>query len=363
NDDFRVRIALQLDDHACIFIRLVANGADFCQHFFVHQRRDAFDEGGAIDVVWNFSDDNLFPAAFELLAPGLAAHFHTAATSLEILFDSRHAADRTTGWKIRALHVLHQLVERDVWIVDLRADSVDHLAQIVRRDIGGHADGDPGSAVNEQIRKRSWKNCRLGARLVVIRDKIDRVLLHVGHERSAEMRHACFGITHGSRRIAFHRSKIALPIDQPLAHRPGLRHVDESGVNHCFAVRMIITARVAADFCAFAMLSPRKEREIMHGKENPTLRWFESVACVRQCARNNDGHRVIEERSRYFVSYIYRLYFFVWIKHDWSSQRRSSRRRDALRGSALPRCAKSRLLAGWLEGDQSARRALVKFAK
>src|SRR5207248_6430508 len=107
-----------------------ANGADFCQHFFVHQRRDAFDEGGAIDVVWNFSDDNLFPAAFELLDPGLAAYFHAAAASLEILFDSRHAADRATGGKIRALHVLHERVERDGWLVHLRADAVDALVPL-----------------------------------------------------------------------------------------------------------------------------------------------------------------------------------------------------------------------------------------
>src|SRR5439155_3038386 len=187
NDDFRVRIALQLDDHACIFIRLVANGADFCQHFFVHQRRDAFDEGGAIDVVWNFSDDNLFPAAFELLDPGLAAYLHAATPSLEILFDSRHAADDAAGWKVRPLHVLHERVERDVWIVDLRADAVDHLAQIVRRNIGRHADGDAGSAINEQVWKRSWENGWLGARFVVIRDEIDRVFLHVGHQRRAEM--------------------------------------------------------------------------------------------------------------------------------------------------------------------------------
>src|SRR5206468_4758306 len=109
--------------------------------------------------------------AFDLLDPGLAAHFRAAAASLEILFDSRHDADRATGGKIRALHVLHEFVERDVWIVDLRADSVDHLAQIVRRNIGRHADGDAGSAINEQIRKRSWENRWLGARLVVIRDK------------------------------------------------------------------------------------------------------------------------------------------------------------------------------------------------
>ena len=126
----------------------------------------------------------------------------------------RDAADRAAGREIRPLHVLHQLLERDVRIVDLRADAVDDFAEVVRRHVRRHADGDAGAAVDEQIRKRGGKNGRLGPRLVVVRDEIDRVLVHVGHERRAEMRHARLGVTHRRRRIAFDRTEIALAIDQ-----------------------------------------------------------------------------------------------------------------------------------------------------
>src|SRR5207302_6731764 len=117
----------------------------------------AFDEGGPIDVVRNFSDDDLFPAAFELLNAGLAAHLHTAAAGFEILFDSRHAADDAAGREVRPFYVFHQLVERDFRIVDLRTDSIDHFAEIVRLHIGRHAHGDAGSAVNEQCCHGSWE--------------------------------------------------------------------------------------------------------------------------------------------------------------------------------------------------------------
>src|ERR1700731_3621056 len=73
--------------------------------------------------------------------------------------------------------------------------------------------GKSGPAVHEQVRKCGWENRRLGARLVVVRHEIDRVLLHIGHERGAEMRHARFGVAHGRRRIAFDRAEIALTID------------------------------------------------------------------------------------------------------------------------------------------------------
>ena len=189
----------------------------------------------------------------------------------------------------------HQFIERDVGIVDLGADAVDNFTEIVGRNIRCHADRDAGAAVDQQIWKGRWENGRLGARLVVIRNEIDRVLFHVGHERGAEMRHARFGVTHRRRRIAFDRAEIALTIDQPLAHRPGLRHVHERRIDHGFAVRMIITARVAADFCALAMLPIGKKGEIVHRVENSSLRWLESVARVRQGARNDYRHRVIEK--------------------------------------------------------------------
>ena len=86
------------------------------------------------------------------------------------------------------------------------------------------------------------------------------------------MRHARLGVTHRGGWIAFDRAEVALAVDQPLAHRPRLRHVDERRVNHRFAVRVIVTARVAADFGAFAVLPVREKREVMHRVKDAALR-------------------------------------------------------------------------------------------
>src|SRR5207253_1586433 len=165
----------------------------------------AFDEGCAIDVVRNFSDDDLFFAAFELFDAGLAAHLHTASSGLEILFDSRNAADDAAGREVRPFYMFHQLLERDFGIVDLRTDSINHFAEIVRRNIGRHAHGDAGSAINEQIWKGSWENRRLGACFVIIWDEIDGVLFHVGHHRGAEMTHPRVGVPQRARDNDRHR--------------------------------------------------------------------------------------------------------------------------------------------------------------
>jgi len=86
-------------------------------------------------------------------------------------------------------------------IVDQRGAGVHHLAQIVRRNIGRHADGDAGGAVDQQIRQAGGKNGRLALRLVVVGDKIDRFLVDVGQQFVGDPRHPNLGVTHRRRGV------------------------------------------------------------------------------------------------------------------------------------------------------------------
>ena len=43
----------------------------------------------------------------------------------------------------------------------IQMHAVDDLAQVVRRDVGGHADGDAGRAVDQQVRDRRRQDRRL----------------------------------------------------------------------------------------------------------------------------------------------------------------------------------------------------------
>ena len=317
DDDLRIAVALQLDDDARVFVRLIADRGDVAENFFVHQLGDPLDQRGAIHVVRNLGDDDLLLAALDFLDAGFAAHLHAAAAGLEILLDAVEAADRAAGREIRPLHMLHQLLERDVRIVDLRANAVDDFAEIVRRHVRRHADGDAGAAVDEQIRKRRGENGRLGPRFVVVRNEIDRVLVHVGHERGAEMRHARLGVTHRRRRIAFDRTEIALAVDQPSRASPTAapcgRASDKSPLRRADDSYRWCRRKSSRTYDA---CRPGKERQIVHRVKNAALRWLQSVARIRQRARNDDRHRVIEERPRYFVGDIDRINFFVRVVHQ-----------------------------------------------
>ena len=71
------------------------------------------------------------------------------------------AEDRAAGREVRALDVLAQVVGGQLGVVDQGDRRVDDLAQVVRRDVGGHADGDAGRAVDEQVRQLGRQDRRL----------------------------------------------------------------------------------------------------------------------------------------------------------------------------------------------------------
>ena len=68
-------------------------------------------------------------------------------------------------------------------IVDQRDAGVDDLAEIVRRNVGRHADRDAAGAVDQQVGKLRRQDRRLFFVVVVVRLKIDGVLVDVVEQR------------------------------------------------------------------------------------------------------------------------------------------------------------------------------------
>ena len=72
---------------------------------------------------------------------------------------------------------------RDRRIVEIGDAGVDHLAEIVRRDVGGHADGDAAGAVDQQVRELRRQDHRLLLAAVVVRLEVDRLLVEIVEQR------------------------------------------------------------------------------------------------------------------------------------------------------------------------------------
>ena len=205
------------------------------------------------------------------------------------------------GREIGSRDQLQQLVERDVGLVHESKDGVDRLAEIVRRNIGRHADRDAAGAVDEQIGKARRQDDRLFFLLVIVRPEVDGVVLEIVEQGNRDRRESRFGVALRRGRIAIDRAEIALAVDERRAHREILRHAHERVVDRKFAVRVIFADHVADGARGLVVGTVGGEVVLVHRIEDATVHGFQAVADVGQGAAHDHAHRVIEIAALHFV--------------------------------------------------------------
>ena len=302
-DDVGVLAALELDDDAhAVLVRLVAQLRDALDQLAAHQVRDAFEQAGLVHLVWQLGDDDRLAAVVvDLLDLGAGTHHDAAASGGVGAEDFAGAVDDAGRREIRARDQLHELRDRDRRVVDQRDAAVDHLAQVVRRDVGGHAHRDARRTVDEQVRHARRQDRRLRLGLVVVRDEIDGFLVDVGEQLAGEARHAHLGVAHGGRGVAVHRAEVALAVHQQVAHRERLRHAHDGVVHRGVAVRMELADDVADDARGLLVGLVPLVAELAHRVQHAAVDGLQAVADVRQRASHDHAHRVIEVRLLHLV--------------------------------------------------------------
>ncbi len=205
------------------------------------------------------------------------------------------------GREIRSGNMLHQLFERDVGLVHQREHAVDRLAQIVRRDVGRHADRDAARAVDQQVGEARRQDDRLLLLLVVVGTEVDGVVIEIVEQRQGDLLEPRLGVARGRRRIAVDRAEIALPVDERRAHGEILRHAHQRVVDRQIAVRMELAHRLADGARRFVVALVGGEFELVHRVENAPMHRLQPVAHVGQRAADDHAHRVIEIAALHFV--------------------------------------------------------------
>src|SRR5690606_27171256 len=94
-------------------------------------------------------DDRLAIALPGLLHGGAAAHDDLTAARLVRTADALAAHHEACGGEVRPGHELHEVGDGRVRVVDEVDGGVQHLAHVVGRDVGGHADRDAGGPVHQ----------------------------------------------------------------------------------------------------------------------------------------------------------------------------------------------------------------------
>ncbi len=183
-DHLGIGIALQLDDDpVALTVGLVAQIGNALDALVAHQFGHLLDHRRLVHLIGNFGDDDLLAVATHRLDRGAAAHDDRAAAGLIGRANAGATKDQRAGREIRTRDDLHQLRQFDRRIVDQRDTAVDDFDEIVRRNVGRHADGDAACAVDQQVRELGRDHDRLGQRAVIVVAEIDRFLVEIVEQR------------------------------------------------------------------------------------------------------------------------------------------------------------------------------------
>ncbi len=304
-DDLRDRVALELDHEAhAALVRLVAQIGDLGDAFFVDQFGDLGHEvalAALLDHEGKLGDDDRLLAVAERLDVRAGLQANATATGLICVPDPAVAEDDPAGREVGALHVLHQAGRVDRGIVDVGDRGVDHLAQVVRRDVRGHADRDARRAVDEQVGKAGGQHERFLAGPVVVRREVDRVHVEVAQHLGGDAGEAGLGVAHRSGRVIVDRAEVALAVDELVAHREVLGHADERVVDCRVSVRVIVAHHLAHDLGALGVGAGGAETQLVHRVEHATVHRLEPVAHVGQRSPDDHRHRVVQVRRAHLL--------------------------------------------------------------
>ena len=282
------------DAHA-LAVGLVAHVADAVDLLVPDQLGDLLDQLGLVDLVGQLGDDQGFGlGALVLLDRHPRPHPDDAAAGGEGLPDARPAVDDPAGREIGAGDEAHELLAGGLRAVDQHLQRLHHFAQVVRGDVGRHADGDAGRPVDEQVGDLGRQHRGLGEGLVVVRGEVDRLLFEVREHLVSQALHPDLGVPHGRRRVAVDRPEVPLPVDQGIAHGEPLRHAHDRVVHGRVPVRVIFTDDVADDAGGFLVRFVPVVVQLPHGVEHAAVHRLQPVAHVGQGPPDDHAHGVIE---------------------------------------------------------------------
>ena len=305
--DPRDRVLADLDHDAAADARrrLVTQVGDALDAAGVDQVGDLAHQVVGVDLVGQARHDELDAALGVLLDRHDRAHHDRAATRAVHVLDALGADDQRVGREVGALDPFDQRLEQlflaGIGVGQRPLRALGDLAQVVRRDVGRHADRDAGRAVDQQVGDARRQDRRLLRATVVVGAEVDGVLVDVTHHLHRDGREPALGVTHGGRAVVARRAEVALPVDHRGAHDPRLRQAYEGVVDRGVAVRVVLTHDVTDDARALGESAVGSVAAIEHRVEHAAVHGLEPIAYVRQRARHDDAHGVVDVGALHLV--------------------------------------------------------------
>ena len=323
--DLGILAAAQLDDDAHSFlVGFVAQRRNSFDSLLLHELRDFLQQPGLVDLIRKLGDDDSFlGSSVNRLESGPRAYVDAAAPGAVCIVNPGSSADDSRGWKVRTGNDLNDFVDTDFGLVEQRDTGVDHLAEIVGWNVGGHADRDSRRAIDQQVREPRGEHRGLDLGAVVVGGKVDRFLVDVGEKLVRGLPHAHFGIPHRGGGVAIHGTEVALTVDEHGPHRERLRHAHQCVVDCALSVGVVLAYRVA-DYPGRLLVGLVPViAQLTHGVEHPPVDRFQAVSNIGKRPAHDHAHGVIEIGLLHLLLDVYVKDFLREISHgDTSVARR-----------------------------------------
>ena len=231
----------------------------------------------------------------------LGPHHDAAAAGAVALAHAAQAVDDAGGGEVGRRDDLHQLVDRRLGVLQQVQAGVDHLVEVVRRDVGRHADRDAAGAVDQQVRQPRRQHQRLVLAAVVVRAEVDRLLVEIGQHLVGDLGEPDLGVAHRRGVVAVDRAEVALAVDQHVAHREVLRHAHQRVVDRLVAVRVVLADDVADDARRLLVRPVPVVVQLVHREQHAAVHRLQAVARIGEGAADDHAHRVVEVRAAHLL--------------------------------------------------------------
>ena len=289
---FRIGASPKFQHHADVVRRFVAHVGELRYPLVDDVLGDLLYERGLVDHVRNGGNDD---PALPLHAV-VAAQFHGPLPGPVYLQQLGGCVQDASGsGEIRSRHALRQLLDGRFRVVDQMNQRIRHLAQVMRGDFRGHADGDPVRPVDEEIRDARREHDRLVVAAVEIGPEIHGVLPDFFEHFHGQRAQLDLGVAHRGGIVPVDGAKVAVPVHQRVAQGEILRHPHHRVVYGRVAVGVILAHHFAHDRRALTVTGIGGKPQVgVHGVQNAPLHGLEAVADIRQGTAHDDGQRVAQ---------------------------------------------------------------------
>ena len=157
---------------------------------------------------------------------------------------------------------------------------VDHFIEVVRRDVGSHSHRNATRAIDQQIGQARGHHQRLFLRAVVVGPEVHRLFIQIRQDLVRDFCQTDLGVAHGRGVVAINRTKVALAVDQHMAHREILGHAHNRVVDRLVAMRVVFADHVAHDTRRLFVRPVPIIVQLVHRKEHTPVHGLEAVAGI-----------------------------------------------------------------------------------